>query len=306
MIKTLYIIGNGFDKSHNLNSSYKDFKEWLSYKRISLLEDIEAVWNCNSELWYDFEKVLGEIDFKYVQKTFGKYNETKIIQTYKELEKHSLQLSSHLSFHCLAEKLRPLAREIRLAFNDWILTLNQSLSDNHPMYTLDKDAFYITFNYTETLEKLYNIPSSSILHIHGKANSDDVLLFGHNKSAGQIEYEIEKQILGCNHTDIDDFSLCIGTLNKNVDFNAYKVSHYFEKLIDVNRIFILGYSFSDIDSLYIDNIFKKTLKNQPFWCISYYSKLDKERIFSTLINRHNIGIEKYILFKLPELDTIIL
>lgn len=30
MVKHLYIIGNGFDLHHGINSSYKDFQEWMS------------------------------------------------------------------------------------------------------------------------------------------------------------------------------------------------------------------------------------------------------------------------------------
>lgn len=303
MIKTLYIIGNGFDKAHGVKSSYGDFKEWLRVKHTALFNDMEDVWNCNSQLWCDFEKTLGEVDFEYVWKKFEKYNQKKLIQANIKLKESYPGLPPNLTFHNLGEKLKPLVGEIRAAFNAWVLTLNKSLLDKQPLLSLNRDAFYITFNYTETLEKLYEIPSSSILHIHGKANSGEELLFGHDKSAGQIEYDLERKCIKCRHTDINDFAMWIGTLNKNVDYNLYRVSSILNQLSDVNRIYILGYSFSEIDSLYIDNIFKKTFKNQPFWSISYYTKLDKEHILNTLIDYHNIGKDKYILFKLHEIDT---
>lgn len=278
MIKTLYIIGNGFDKAHGLNSSYGDFKKWLRVERTALFNDMEDVWNCNSQLWCDFEKTLGEVDFEYVLKKFGEYNQDKLLQANIKPKEHYLGLPPNLMSLNLREKLKPLVGEIRTAFNDWVLTINQSLLEKQPILSLNKDAFFITFNYTETLEKLYDIPSSSILHIHGKANSGEELLFGHGKSAGQIEYDLEGQRLKCKNKDIDDFAIWIGTLIKNVDYNLYRVSSILNQLSDVNRIYILGYSFSEIDSAYIDDIYNRTYHNHPHWFISWHNDDDKKRI----------------------------
>ena len=40
------------------------------------------------------------------------------------------------------------------------------------------EDYFITFNYTLTLEELYNIPSNHILHIHGKIDDNNELEFG--------------------------------------------------------------------------------------------------------------------------------
>ena len=39
--------------------------------------------------------------------------------------------------------------------------------------TLDKSALYITFNYTNTLERVYNIDNDNIFHIHGNLDLVD-------------------------------------------------------------------------------------------------------------------------------------
>ena len=51
--------------------------------------------------------------------------------------------------------------------------LNLSITSYRPILNLDKEAYSITFNYTETLEVLYKIPQESILHVHGRANSNE-------------------------------------------------------------------------------------------------------------------------------------
>lgn len=38
MVKHLYIIGNGFDLHHGINSSYKDFQEWMYENNPDVIE----------------------------------------------------------------------------------------------------------------------------------------------------------------------------------------------------------------------------------------------------------------------------
>lgn len=52
---------------------------------------------------------------------------------------------------------------------DWLNSVD--ISKVIPDLMLDKNDKYLTFNYTETLEKIYNIPSQNILHIHGSIKS---------------------------------------------------------------------------------------------------------------------------------------
>lgn len=39
---------------------------------------------------------------------------------------------------------------------------------------LDSDGYYITFNYTHTLEDIYDIPWKQILHIHGEVGKNNL------------------------------------------------------------------------------------------------------------------------------------
>ena len=71
--KDLYIIGNGFDLHHGVKSSYNHFKKWLEKNDQDLLLEMEVLWNNNFQLWSDFERALGDIDYKYVKEKFGKY-----------------------------------------------------------------------------------------------------------------------------------------------------------------------------------------------------------------------------------------
>ena len=66
-IKVLTIIGNGFDKHHDIKSGYNDYCIWLQehekelYNRINDLYDIK-----NINWWNDFERNLGTIDINSI------------------------------------------------------------------------------------------------------------------------------------------------------------------------------------------------------------------------------------------------
>ena len=41
MERHLYIIGNGFDLHHGINSSYRNFRDWLYENEPTVIQDIE-------------------------------------------------------------------------------------------------------------------------------------------------------------------------------------------------------------------------------------------------------------------------
>ena len=63
--ETLIIIGNGFDRAHDIKSSYWDFREWLIKKRDKQLVDMMDIFFSNQrDVWSGIEQALGEYDEK--------------------------------------------------------------------------------------------------------------------------------------------------------------------------------------------------------------------------------------------------
>ena len=59
MEKHLYVIGNGFDIHHCINSSYSDFREWMQEEHPDVMTDFEEAYGeCDDEWWADFENQL--------------------------------------------------------------------------------------------------------------------------------------------------------------------------------------------------------------------------------------------------------
>ena len=63
MTKHLYIIGNGFDLHHGINSSYKNFQEWMYENHPDVIEKVDEIYGIvNEEWWSDFENQLASLD----------------------------------------------------------------------------------------------------------------------------------------------------------------------------------------------------------------------------------------------------
>ena len=63
MEKHLYIIGNGFDIHHGINSSYRNFRDWMYENEPTIINDVEETYGCcDDEWWADFENQLGTLD----------------------------------------------------------------------------------------------------------------------------------------------------------------------------------------------------------------------------------------------------
>ena len=60
----LYVIGNGFDIHHGIDSSYWHFKEWVrkNRKESDLIRLMDTFFSNDREFWGDIENALGEYD----------------------------------------------------------------------------------------------------------------------------------------------------------------------------------------------------------------------------------------------------
>jgi len=75
-----------------------------------------------------------------------------------------------------------LSKTLLSHFSDWIrgLPIPAASSLNVAALPLAAQARYLSFNYTDTLQKTYGIPNKNIVHIHGVAvNPNSNLILGH-------------------------------------------------------------------------------------------------------------------------------
>lgn len=278
-MKHLYIIGNGFDIYTGLKTRYVDFCLWLKNNNPFIYENLQAIYDINAEWWNDFEIQLGRLNIKkYIQKFSQKdmcENEilTEIERKKKFEEKYNNIPNLYLESHC-AKRLRGILEVLQYCFEKWVNDCQRSIID--PKYIhVEKEAFFINFNYTDVLEVLYKIPEEQVLHIHGRASKQERLIYGHNmlldgktKEEEQVCFELRKY-------------------NKNPYEYIYKYYKLKEILKNIEYVHIYGFSFSPVDEDYMDWFFNN-ISNVSQWEVSYFTNTDKERIEKFVLNHYSL------------------
>lgn len=165
MSKRLYIIGNGFDIAHNLPTNYNP-----DFKKIAGKYENENFWKIyqsrKPDIWADFETLLGCPDFNSLEKLFDGYAPDYLSDS--ESDRNGIILQVDMNGH-LMPALYKFAKQAECSLKN----TNRERSIER---ILDNEAFYITFNYTHTLEKIYDISCEHVLHVHGEVGKDNLLM----------------------------------------------------------------------------------------------------------------------------------
>lgn len=295
MVSKLYIIGNGFDIHHGIPSSYSKYREWLENNNPELYDRLRDYYDVDDdEWWWQFEQSLGSPDMSdYIEQTTLENEPDYGSDEFRDRDYHAGQIQAE-------NEIGGLVQEIRDSFTEWVASLSLPKSDKK--ISLDKDdAYFINFNYTDTLQKVYNVADENILSIHGNVSKGTDLVLGHSRTYEEIdsEYVVE---MPEPPVDLDDTELAewydnhsddgedyihqsvrgevvsqISSLRKNTAGIMIANKKTFESLKDVNHIFVYGLSFSPIDTPYIDELICHIDKNTVQWTVSFHSQEDKDK-----------------------------
>lgn len=297
MIKRLYVIGNGFDRHHDINSSYCDFRAWMCENVRYDAEDIESLFDCD-ELWKSFEENLSKLRYDVIARQKTAENPPNIADDHFERTLSDAR--------CEVENdLEGWYAEIRKALPRWVEQLNAP----NPLKRVDlkiEDSVFLTFNYTKTLEDFYGVPDDVVLHVHGKLGDQwQNLLLGHggdvdssylDKTAdeGPLEDEEwnapEPEVMLAESDAIQAGYEVVKQWQKPVDAVVGRLDEFFRSLADVDEVFVLGLSFSSVDMAYINRI-ANSIRLDAHWHISYLSAADASRIKSLEINNRFFTVD---------------
>ncbi|MDZ4417014.1 bacteriophage abortive infection AbiH family protein [Bacillus cereus] len=287
----LFIIGNGFDLGHGLQTRYWNFLCYLEEHRGNFLWDFEEKYSLWGEglqtyLWNDLEYNLANIDDIVL-------TEQMLQSTDLGLESGNVGIEDNLNHYFKVEF--KYIEELTIYLKEWIEVVNKELDGINRRTSLINEShqdIFINFNYTTTLEDIYNISSSSVLHIHGVVDSDDELVLGHSNSS-RIDYFNE------NYNDyqnqFDEQRAPIYKVLTDYCSKTYKdVNNYIDQLFSSNfdaveRVIIIGNSLGEVDLPYF-----KEVKENTEWHVYYYGENEIKNFRGKLTQ---IGIiEQYIKF----------
>jgi len=256
-MKRLYILGNGFDLYHGLPSRYADFHHYVSEFAPDFLNRIETYFDFEVDqnyLWRNFEQDLCKFDHEGFMDTYNYIDVTS--ESFKLSELYSLEDE-------VTEEADNLINEIREQFTDWVQTFDFADLDrsaNIPL-KLIRSAYFINFNYTDTLEKLYNINKERILYIHNNVNAyDGELIFGHSEVSDHADtptFDEDGEPTRTMFTDSQNASRSpFYAFQKNTKAVLKQHRFWLAGLKDLEEVTILGHSLGKVDWPYLKLIHK--------------------------------------------------
>lgn len=288
-MNSLYIIGNGFDRYYGLPSRYADFHLYVKDYYPELLEKMERYFDLSEEdqLWRSFEEDLCHYDSGDFLDTYNHIDVTAESFKYSELYGMTDEVD---------EESGSLVEEIREAFITWVESFNfPELSESiYDPLNLDVTARFINFNYTDTLEELYQVPKDRILYIHNNANAGDgELIFGHAQEKDDKEvptFDEDGEPTRTPFTDAENASRApFYELQKDTKAVLKQHRACFKSLKDVEEVIILGHSLGKVDWPYFRAITK--LAPQAQWKLSYYGEGEKAVLYQlalTMLRRTDV------------------
>lgn len=248
MSSKLYIIGNGFDLYHNMQTSFADFRVFAETNARDTFNAVESYLSISDD-WADLELALADLDVDFVIEDLGHFMLSYSADDWSESGHHDFQYE-------VGRVVEYLSSELICCLKDWISQVKIPDKDSvRRLKTINQDAFFLTFNYTSTLAYLYDIAANRTLHIHGSiADPEQKIILGHawnpvNRKSLNDRQDIEVvdiRLMEANSIIDQYFSSTFKPSRQLIDDNR----SFFERLCGVSEVVVLGHSLSVIDAEY--------------------------------------------------------
>ena len=248
----LYIIGNGFDLAHDMKTSYEDFHQWLldngESSAVNRIESLYPNITNNEGRWCDVESALGSITLEEAINYDRNYQECP--------DEIYCEDSSHEAYRC-GENLKNVVDILPGLLRDWVASI--STKDISPKFEIIKDAKFLSFNYTRTLEDAYQIKTDNILHIHETIIENRPLVVGY----GEARFEDDEYVSDDDTIDVVLIKNLLSHCRKPVDaiLKETKPKEWFKGLNEIESVIIYGHSCSKVDKPYFETVVKNVKPN---------------------------------------------
>ncbi|WP_229201353.1 bacteriophage abortive infection AbiH family protein [Arcticibacterium luteifluviistationis] len=298
-----------FDLHHGLKTSYWDFRTYLQNHNLELLEFIEEHTDLASNqktIWANFEENLSRLNMKKVLSSYSDY----LPSLEDDYDKRDFDSFPQI----IKDRVSEILEGLEESFRQFIKSIQYSDKAHINAIKLDSKARFLQFNYTPTLENLYNVKHNQIEYIHNSVLLDDILVLGHGENPKTIIkdtwsppshlYGKDLDIWKMEDGMSDDYTYREGESN----FHSYYIKTrkesqqiignkrlFFDALSGIDDIHVFGHSLSQVDLPYFKEIIKSISSNVT-WTVSYYDKKDIVNFERTL---NNLGVNSKQLTFIP-------
>ncbi len=268
---TLYIIGNGLDLHWKLNTTTYDFIEYLQGQRIEgeidSAADVLASYGVD---WSEYEQSLADIDLDTLE---GENLGFPDYMSDRESDRDGVIYNMQAYLDSIQEAVRSALKEMVEAANDDLENVKIPRKIRRMFHSGDA---ILSFNYTSTIEELFDLPDDiEILHIHGFYQDDDPLIFGYGKAKGRYraklipdedsDYYIDQQ-----REAVFDFYQAL-----KKDYKMDELNHFLRSCRNIDRVMVYGHSMGEVDARYMERI--EQVLAPSSWAVSYHGKLRSAR-----------------------------
>ncbi len=297
---TLYIIGNGFDLTHGLPTKYWDFRRFLELCDWEFLVRLEELFGIaqidpgdsyvNVETW---EKGLDHVLWGALEEKLA-CPDIEAMVSYSDSVVDQLHLDGgnwgiESTMDAYWEEQYGFVKKLSSYVEAWIksIDLSEVVPKKQELIGL-KEAKVLTFNYTSTLEECYRVAPEIIEHIHGglepfaeeppiMGHGDRQSVMVHRNKAHEAQQLYDEGGTSIENAIADYFDRTL----KDTERIIRQKHRFFQSLADVDRVVVLGLSYSDVDFPYLREI-KKHLSSKALWIMSYYTQEDRQKLNETI------------------------
>lgn len=286
-MKTLYIVGNGFDIQHGLNTDYWNFRAFIEENDAPFLMSFEHFYNINpidtseryctkdvetnwkdsvkNRLWSSFEKSMGYPDFDDLLGNAENASEDMPMNGIKDTMDKFWE--GELGF----------IRRLKILLNKWIESIDTSMAVCKKRDLNGCDDIFLTFNYTDVLEKTYDI--QDVFHVHGgvsKLGPDiDKPIMGHCnlrkiQHYSQYATEASNELEEAASSVLEAATNYLAEIYKDTEQIIFENQTFFNRLNIVNRVVVIGWSAGEADIEYLREIIKH-VASDSLWEIYFYN-----------------------------------
>ena len=309
----LYILGNGFDLMHRAKSSYYHFRD--SMGKNNALRNMLETYITVDNLWADFENALAHFDIAAMANEHVVDMWLDNFEAYKE---DSTAADYYLSVETSANPIATVVEMLPDRLHRWVNSLTIGTADRPLQSIFVNGGKVLSFNYTEFVEKLYDVPKQNVCYIHGcrvkqKGKPHEPLIIGHLAGASDESFEINEKsksrlrgykrafVKMAQSNVLDYITQCDECLTKDTSAIIKNNIAFFSKLNNIQTLITIGHSLSDTDWDYFSQIRISVADRNVKWYFGCYSLRDLNNLESLL---NNLGLDKSNV-KVFRTDTVV-
>ena len=152
------------------------------------------------------------------------------------------------------------------------------------------EDYFLTFNYTNVLERVYQISSNRICHIHGgltpyckekpilgHGNADKIDMY--REKAKRADDEFDEGAKSIYNAIAKFYERILKDTNRQINIHR----DFFENFSDITSVNIIGHSMSNVDLLYFQSV-KLYSSDKIKWNIYCYDKDEQDSMKERLLS----------------------